>query len=303
MESAASAQGIDYLAAKRTVDDRALNRHVWQSFWRDLPDGRLRALEIGCGIGTMIERILEAGVLPDAEYTAIDLNPQFLEEGRRRLLAWAERHGQRTKAKADTLVISGKGSRLAIRFVEADANDDLQAAVGGGWDLLLSHAVLDLLNLERLVPSLLGLLVPGGRFYFSLNFDGMTRFLPPADPALDREIEDRYHQTMEQRRDAAGAGTAGSLAGRRLLAQLQKLEAQIDAIGGSDWFVHPVDGSYPDREGLFLEHILRTIGAALAAQPSPPKDLETWLRTRRRQLARAELIYSTHQLDVCGRPP
>ena len=75
-----------YLASKRTVDDRALNRHVWQTLADavagELPRDRpLRVLEVGAGIGTMVDRCVEWGLFArsgfDVSYTAID------SEGRR----------------------------------------------------------------------------------------------------------------------------------------------------------------------------------------------------------------------------
>ncbi len=59
---------IRYLAAKKSVDDRALNQHVCQSLNRTLsqPDYQrapLKVLEIGSGIGTMLERLLDWNVL------------------------------------------------------------------------------------------------------------------------------------------------------------------------------------------------------------------------------------------------
>ncbi len=61
-----------YLTAKRTVDDRALNRQVWHTLRENLPRrNRLRVLEIGGGIGTMVERIADWGLTESAtEYTA-----------------------------------------------------------------------------------------------------------------------------------------------------------------------------------------------------------------------------------------
>lgn len=48
-----------YLASKRTVDDRALNRDVLRTFITSL-HGReeLKILEVGAGIGAMLERLL-----------------------------------------------------------------------------------------------------------------------------------------------------------------------------------------------------------------------------------------------------
>ena len=60
-----------YLASKRTVDDRALNRQVWQTLTDAVagelaPDRPLRVLEVGaghwydgrtmCGVGVVTER-------------------------------------------------------------------------------------------------------------------------------------------------------------------------------------------------------------------------------------------------------
>src|SRR5215469_546724 len=96
-----------YLAAKKSVDDRALNWQVWQRLVAALPEATpeqpLRILEVGAGIGSMVERLLAADVLTHATYTAIDMAPMLLAEARRRLAQWAveqdfqvqeNRHGQ-----------------------------------------------------------------------------------------------------------------------------------------------------------------------------------------------------------------
>ena len=64
-----------YLEAKKSVDDRALNRQVCEVLSEQLQSypGRkpLSVLEIGAGIGTMIERLLEWNLIHDASYTEI----------------------------------------------------------------------------------------------------------------------------------------------------------------------------------------------------------------------------------------
>ena len=69
-----------YLAAKKSVDDRALNRHVWHSLAQAVSpavqNGPVQVLEIGAGIGTMVERLVEWGLLHRATYTAIDAEPR-----------------------------------------------------------------------------------------------------------------------------------------------------------------------------------------------------------------------------------
>ncbi len=86
-----------YLSAKKSVDDRALNQHVWQSLAAALPratlDQPLQILEVGAGLGTMVERLFAGAMLTNATYTAIDMEPTLIAEARRRLSQWATAQG------------------------------------------------------------------------------------------------------------------------------------------------------------------------------------------------------------------
>ncbi|NIV37726.1 MAG: methyltransferase, partial [Anaerolineae bacterium] len=139
---------IRYLEAKRSVDDRALNQRVWSTVWQELQAEAPRILELGCGIGTMIERVLQARPLPSADYTAVDLNPSFLDEARRRLRTWGQKHGFQVRQVDQVLILAGDGISLSVRFQQADITDNLRGAVSAGWDLLMANAVLDLVDLR-----------------------------------------------------------------------------------------------------------------------------------------------------------
>ena len=77
-----------YLAAKQTVDDRALNAHVWQTLRAVLPPGPLDVLEVGAGTGTMVDRLERRGLLASGgRYTAIDADPHNMVEAGWRLRA------------------------------------------------------------------------------------------------------------------------------------------------------------------------------------------------------------------------
>src|SRR5438552_6884840 len=86
-----------YLAAKKSVDDRALNWRVWQCLVAALPrapaEQPLRILEVGAGIGSMVERLLAGDVVTHATYTAIDKAPALLTEAHRRLHQLADEQG------------------------------------------------------------------------------------------------------------------------------------------------------------------------------------------------------------------
>ena len=121
----------------------------------------------------------------------------------------------------------------------------------GAWDLLIAHAVLDLLDIPATLPSLLGLLRPGGLLYGSMIFDGATILQPEIDPEVDAQIEALYHQTMDQRRIADHL-SGDSRSGRHVFAHLRAVGADILAAGSSDWIIFAGPQGYPGDDSLFL---------------------------------------------------
>ena len=89
-----------YLAAKTTVDDRALNRQVLAELRRLMPAGAPRVLEVGAGLGTMAARLTDWGVVGAGEYILLDADRQLLDCSRRWLSRLGGRAGpaQRTAA-------------------------------------------------------------------------------------------------------------------------------------------------------------------------------------------------------------
>lgn len=290
-----------YLAAKTTVDDRALNLRVWNALAAALSDTErttpLRILELGAGIGTMIERTLGQGLLQSAGYTAIDLDPENIAEAARRLPEWAAAHGYDVRAEPLTLSGGDQTVRVALEAIDVF---DLVARERGrrDVDLTITHAFLDLVDVDALLPGLLSLLKPGGLLYATVNFDGMTLFEPEIDPALDRRIESLYHQTMNAR-------SGGSHSGRRLFSQLTNAGVEILEAGSSDWVVHPgSSGGYPADEAYFLHHIVNTVSEALRDHPElNAVPFTEWVAKRHAQVERAELVYIAHQLDLLARAP
>jgi len=169
--------------------------------------------------------------------------------------------------------------------------------------MLIAHAFLDLIDVPAALPHLLALLRPGGLFYFTLNFDGVTIFEPALDPALDAQIERLYHETMD-RRIVNGLPSGDSRTGRHLFAHLRGAGAQILAAGSSDWVVFPGPAGYPADEASFLHAILQTVERALHGHPElDAAQFAAWVAARREQVERAELTYIAHQIDVLGSVP
>jgi hypothetical protein len=289
-----------YLRAKRTVDDRALDRRLvdalgeWLAARAVERPGPLRVLEIGAGIGTMLTRFLEWDVLPegDIRYVALDLQPENVAALGEYLDEWAGDHDV-TIAGDETVTLDDGAHRVTVEPVVADAVD-YAADAPPEYDLLVGAALLDVLDRDAL-GTILGTVAPGGLYYFPITFDGATRFRPP-HPA-DSEIERRYHDHM----DAKPGGS--SRAGGDVLDRLHRLDgATLLSVAGSDWVVRPVAGSYPADEAYFLRHILDTVEGAVGEMAGEAfTELDAWLARRREQVDAAELLYHTHQLDFLGR--
>ncbi len=271
---------IRYLESKKTVDDRALNQQVWQAFWEALPGSSrqfpLEMLELGAGTGAMTQRILDSGKISTLMYTAIDDQPENIEELQTQSAGWlANRPFINLFAETNT----------AEAFVDEHAGERF-------FDAILAHAFLDLVDLDLFLPKLLELLPDGGIGYFTINFDGDTIF-QPNHPA-DEQILDAYHASMRD-----------PFSGRKLLNKLVELDVDVLAAGSSDWVVMPKrgeEGHYPADEAYFLMHILSFFEDSLAGRPEIDQDVfADWLQARRRQVADGQLIYIAHQLDVVFR--
>ena len=297
---------IRYLAAKKGLDDRSLNRHVWDHLVRAVRDrsdsSPLRVLEVGCGIGTMVERLLDRGLLTRAAYTGIDVEAEFIQAATERLRDYAaERHAHLAVDSGGALLFSTPAQDVRVTLEAADLFDFLDREEGkSAWDLLVAHAFLDLIDLATALPPLLSRLSPGGLFYFTLNFDGVTTFEPPIDPDLDALIEALYHRTMDTR-SRQGRPSGSSLTGRRLFGRLKEAGARVVAAGSSDWVVFPGPNGYPGDEAYFLHCIIDTLGRALHGHPElAGSRFKAWVARRHRQIAAQELIYVAHQLDFLG---
>jgi hypothetical protein len=286
-----------YLAAKTTVDDRALNRHVLAELRRLMPAGAPQVLEVGAGLGTMVARLMDWGTVGAGEYILLDADRQLLDCSRRWLRDWAATRGLRSDVLPDGLQVGD----LRVRLVHAELGGYLEAAHGPLADVLIANAVLDLVDVPAVLPGLLRRLVPGGVYWFTINYDGESIFAP--GHPHDGQVMHAYHRDMDER-IRYGRPAGESRTGRHMFQHLRDAGAPALAAGSSDWVVYPSpDGSYPADEAYFLSSILNTIRNALRNRQDwvEPADLASWLAERGRQLAAGELVYIAHQLDFVGR--
>src|SRR5712675_920729 len=265
-----------YLAAKTTVDDRALNRHVLAELCRLMPAGAPQGLEVGAGLGTMVARLMDWGAVGAGEYILLDADRQLLDHSRQWLHDWAAARGLRSDLLPDGLQVGD----LRVRLEHAELSRYLEAAHGARTDVLIANAVLDLVDVPAILPGLLRLLVPGGVYWFTINYDGESIFAP--GHPHDGQVMQAYHRDMDER-IRYGRPAGESRAGRHLFHHLRDAGAPALTAGSSDWVVHPMpDGSYPADEAYFLRSILDTIRDALRNRPEwvEPASLAEWLAER-----------------------
>ena len=271
---------IRYLSAKKTVDDRALNRRVWDAMTARVRGLSPRVLELGGGIGTMIERAAADPALQPRSWTFVDGQAALVEEARRRLAGM---------------------ERFPVELICTDLQDFIARGVEP-FDLVIASAFLDLFDPAQILPKLSGLARPSGSFLFSITFDGLTALEPEVDRDLDQRIVDLYHRTMDER-IVAGKVSGDSRCGRHLLTLLPQCGYRLVEAGSSDWVVHPRDGAYPADERYFLSCILGFFEESLSGRAELNHgELSLWLGARRAQLAAGELVLIAHQIDVCAAP-
>jgi SAM-dependent methyltransferase len=297
-ESSATFDYARYLAAKTTVDDRALNRHVLAELRRLMPAGAPKVLEVGAGLGTMVARLMDWGTVGAGEYILLDADERLLDRSRRWLCDWAASRGLPSDLLPDGLRVGD----LRVRLVHAELGSYLEAAHGAPADVVIANAVLDLVDVPTVLPGLLRR-VSGGVYWFTINYDGESIFEP--GHRHDDLIMQAYHRDMDER-VRCGRPAGESRTGRRLFHYLRAAGAPALAAGSSDWVVSAgPDGNYPGDEAYFLRSILNTIQNALRNRQDQvaAADLAGWLAECRRQLATGELVYLAHQLDFAGRSP
>jgi hypothetical protein len=244
----------------------------------------------------MVARLLEWDIITAGEYTLLDVDRRLLQDSRTWLCAWAGARGLPTQPLPDGVLLGD----LRVRLVQAELGSYLEAGHGDPADLLIASAFLDLVDVPSVLPGLMRLLVPGGGYWFTINFDGESIFQP--DHPSDDDVMGAYHRTMDHR-VRYGRSAGESRTGRHLFGHLRAAGAPPLSAGASDWVVMAgPDGTYPDDEAAFLGTILQTVQDALDG-PDAPSGLADWLVVRRRQLADGELVYLAHQLDVAGRSP
>jgi SAM-dependent methyltransferase len=266
----------DWLAARAPYDEAALDRPAITSIqeWTErLPDEYAPVVvDLGSGTGAALNRARRW------------LAP-------RRIVAYAVDQDAILLAQAVTPVGGSPVTPLVGDVLQP--LDPLGGPPDGTVDLVVGHALADLLPLDRLAARVSALLRPGGLAHLALTYDGVTTFEPAND--LDTSVLSAFHRHMDRpARTLRDFG--GSTAGRRLGPALAAAGLTILVNAPSVWHVVATDGAGGES---VLAGLLRFIlEAAREVGGVDPGDLEVWALARQSAIARRALAAHVIHRDL-----
>ena len=287
-----------YLLSKKTVDDRSINPHVFKKMESCFTGKRLRIIEVGSGIGTMLIRLLSWGFIKNGEYVLVDEMFENIEFARQYIADWAGQNNFKLEwVNKNQVHLFSDVVDLVVTLEQSDVFEFISKNQRLA-DLIIAHAFLDLLPMPTSLTKLFSLLKPGGLAWLTVNFDGVTTFEPSIDVELDQKIEFYYHKSMDMRQTGGD-----SKSGRHLFGYFVEMKVEILSAGASDWVVHSMQGKYMEDEGYFLKFILYFFELSLNNHPNLDQtDFGNWLEKRRKQVDSGELVYIAHQMDFLVKP-
>ena len=176
--------------------------------------------------------------------------------------------------------------------------DGLGGPPDGTVDLVVGHALADIVPLDRLGARAAALARPGGLVHMALAYDGLTAFAPTLDAALEEAILTAFHRHMDAASTEISA-YGGSTAGRRLGPALAVAGLEVLTDAPSTWRVcasdRPVGPSVMSRLVQYVVEAAREVGGV------PDGDLAGWEQQRRSAIAAGTLTVHVGHRDVLAR--
>jgi SAM-dependent methyltransferase len=286
----------EYFEAKAFVDEKSLHEPTKSLFLAVAGGMKGSVLDLGCGSGKMIQRLLKWGVPGSTIYVGVDSDPLVVEPFEHTFNSF---FGQvETSAKDDRIEISAPGG---IRILLYTMGAEAFLRKRDQFEVITACSFFDLVSVCSVLPLAYEKLRKGGCVYFACNFDGETYFQPTISSELDETVVRLYHDSMRRRNLTLGIPDGDYCSGRKLGPVWQRCGGEVVSLGPSDWVIRPRQGGYREEERHVLQSIVSFVAQALSGcSELAPEEIDCWVRERRRQLENGELIFFARNLDFLG---
>lgn len=294
---------IRYLACKERIDDKSINPMVFDSLKKavsHLP--RLRAIDCGTGIGSMIRRLIDWGLVNGGEILGIDNDEDILTAGTEYFRDWSRVRKSKVSIenqRKGIFRVDLKESGIGIELINMDIYQvTQQSPLRSGFDIITGNSLMDIVNIVKAMQAFRFLLKGGGLLYLTINYDHETIFEPTLDRYLEKRVMAIYNEDMDKR-VVNGFASGDSCVGRRLFHVMKAYGFDVISFGASDWTVYPRHGRYEPYEEYFLVYILRLIYETVCnSGVMEQQEIDSWYKDRIEHLKAANLIYMCRQNDI-----
>lgn len=294
-----------YLKSKATIDARAMHPRVWSNFINHVVrnnGSEIHIVEVGCGLGDMLQKIVSILESKTIFYTGIDSNIANIEYAQS---TYSRRPMSESIDHWTAIEHPDSGSSCNARFIHSDVFNIDSDMLERPADAVIAKAVIDLVPIRRFLQTISTWTIRNTLLYCPITFNGQTAFYPFVEDAdLDARVWTVYHDSMDLRNTIHDGRRGGSRAGDRFIHELIDMPgAMLVDAGGSDWYVAAnASGCYPDNEQYFLQHILHLVDKELESSGQISRqDRTEWVTARRRQIEAATCAMRAHNLDILAR--
>lgn len=222
----------EWLALREPADHRSRCTDVADAVRRTFArHASMRVVDLGCGTGSNLRAT--SALLPVRQiWTLVDYDARLLAAARTSLTAWADR----ARATDDVLHLEKADRRLEVHFRQADANKDLDGALGPegtpAADLVTASAFFDLCSRDYMDRFALAVARRKARFYTVLTYNGEQGWTPPHAADAELTAAFHHHQTSDK-----GFGPAAGPMAARALAEAFRAAGYGVREGDSPWIL------------------------------------------------------------------
>jgi SAM-dependent methyltransferase len=199
----------EWLALREPADVRARDPGLLMALAEHLAQREtIEVVDLGCGTGSNI-RATAPALGPEQRWTLVDYDPVLLEAAREALLDWADESSE----NGESIALKKEGRAIAVRFLQADLMQNLEAVIGGQPDLVTASALFDLCSADFIRRTARAVAAEGAAFYTVLTYDGVQTWSPahPADAEMTAAFN-AHQETDKGFGSAAGPAAPEALA-------------------------------------------------------------------------------------------